>query len=122
MDSIKYLLIMKRIILFLMLILCFTQVYGPRTHSHTVYFTNMDGFTGYVKFETAYEGFATQLYGRKAELVSTDCDATAEEISALLKAGLNLKISTGNFRPDRFTFVVEGQAYTHYISCYNAIE
>jgi len=111
---------MKRIILFLMLILGFTQVYGQRTHSHTVYFSNMDGFTGYVKFETAYEGFATQLYGRKAELVITGYDATAEEISALNKAGLNLKRSTGNFRPDRFSFVVEGQAYTHHISWYNA--
>src|SRR5690606_3098495 len=84
---------------------------GQRSDNHTVYFKDIDGFSGYVKFKTLYEGFATQLKANSGEVVITGYDATNEEIVALNKAGLGLKRHTGSFRPSKFSFEVVGRAH-----------
>lgn len=69
------------------MLLCNNIVFAQRTDIHTVYFRNMDGFTGYVTFKTLYEGFATQLKANSGEMVITGYDVSEEEINALNKAG-----------------------------------
>ncbi|HLT88429.1 MAG TPA: WG repeat-containing protein, partial [Sphingobacterium sp.] len=102
---------MKKITLFLVLALGLNVALGQRSDNHTVYFKDIDGFSGYVKFKTLYEGFATQLKANSGEVVITGYDATNEEIVALNKAGLGLKRHTGSFRPSKFSFEVVGRAH-----------
>lgn len=59
---------------------------------------------------------ATQLTGGNAELVITGYKADGDEIEALRRAGLDLRSSGGLYKPERFGFEVEGQAYIHDLS------
>ena len=69
-----------------------TQTFGQRYHDHTVYFDNMDGFTGYVKFKTLYGvSWPPQVTANSGAMVMTGYDATEEEITALNKGGLDLR-------------------------------
>lgn len=98
---------MKRIFLLVLFTLSLHTAIGQRHHAHTVYFDNMDGFSGYVKFKTVYKSTPTQVTANSGEMVITDYEATDEEITALNKAGLQLK----RFRPAKFSFDVTGRAY-----------
>lgn len=84
---------------------------GQRHHNHTVYFENMDGFSGYVKFKTVYRSSPTQVTANSGEMIITGYEATDEEIRVLNKAGLQLKRFQGTFRPAKFSFDVTGRAY-----------
>ncbi len=92
------------------LLLCFagSAVFGQATQSHSVYFQNIDGFSGHLKFTSSREGFATQLRGKNATLSITDYKCSDEDKAALKKAGLNL---WSGFQPKTFGVVVQGKAY-----------
>lgn len=96
-------------IVFLCCCTSFTAL-GQQTQSHHVEFRDMDGFSGYVDFITSREGFATQLYGRKAVLSLTNYACSAEELAALEKAGISFSI-LNPYKPSNFSVDVEGRGY-----------
>lgn len=101
-----------KLVLTVILTLNLTQAFGQRYHDHTVYFDNMDGFTGYVKFKTLYGvSWPPQVTANSGAMVITGYDATEEEITALNKGGLDLRRYQGNFSPNKFSFEVTGRAY-----------
>jgi hypothetical protein len=92
-----------------MFLLLSLNVFGQgRTDPQTLNFQNIDGFSGYVKFNTFYEGFATQLKANSGVLVIRGYSKVSrDELEALRKAGINLE----NYKPEKFQFVVEGTAF-----------
>ena len=59
----------KNITLIMFLLLSLNVFGQGRTDPQTLNFQNIDGFSGYVKFNTFYEGFATQLKANSGVLV-----------------------------------------------------
>src|SRR5690606_21156079 len=77
--------------IFLFFLTYSTNSFAQRTDLNTVYFKNVDGFSGYVKFTTTYIGFAEQLSADNTILVLTKYDTSRENLEALLKAGYDLR-------------------------------
>lgn len=86
----KIITIVRNLTLFMLCLVCIS-VFGQRTQSHTVYFNDIDGFSGYVKFTTKYIGFAVQLSADNETLVLTQYNTSRENLEALLKAGYDLR-------------------------------
>ncbi|GEP97598.1 WG repeat-containing protein [Chitinophaga cymbidii] len=102
---------MKKWLSITLLILFVTRVTAQRTHSHKVSFSDLKGFSGYVTFETFYEGFATVVKGRKAHLVLTRYNTSAENLAVLYKAGIDLRgYPSSAYTPERYSFDVSFNA------------
>ena len=88
-------------------------VFGQRTQTHTVNFSNIDGFSGYVKFTTKYVGFATQLSADNSTLVLKKYDTDGESLAALKKAGYDLYgyPESGVTPNENYGYEVTGNAY-----------
>ncbi|WP_165384772.1 WG repeat-containing protein [Sphingobacterium corticibacterium] len=105
---------MKKIILFLVLALGLNLALGQRMHDQTVYFNNVDGFSGYVKFTTTYEGGAdmTRLKAIRGSVITLTAysNVSNEELEELSKNGIDLRLGGKNHVPDKGQIAVTGSA------------
>src|SRR5690554_1641977 len=112
----------KLTILIPLVLLCLMSltVFAQATQSHTVYFKDIDGFSGRVEFTTSREGFATQLRGKNATLFITNYKCSGGEKAALKKAGINLWSATNiGYQPKTFGVIVQGKAYVREVYYYH---
>lgn len=94
---------MKRIALVLILSMNLSIIYGQgKTKSYTAYFTNLDGFRGYIKFDVQFEGFAGQLrYGNAILYLSTLDGLSNEESKVLQNNGIMVNRGAGQYHEIR---------------------
>src|SRR5690554_1386044 len=112
----------KLTILIPLVLLCLMSltVFAQATQSHTVYFKDIDGFSGRVEFTSSREGFATQLRGKNATLFITNYKCSGGEKAALKKAGINLWSATNiGYQPKTFGVIVQGKAYVREVYYYH---
>src|SRR5690554_4939224 len=112
----------KLTILLPLVLLCLMSltVFAQATQSHTVYFKEIDGFSGRVEFTSSREGFATQLRGKNATLFITNYKCSDGEKAALKKAGFNLWSATNiGYQPKTFGVIVQGKAYVREVYYYH---
>ena len=101
---------MKKHILLVFLTLSLSVVYGQkRSMEHNVRFSNINGFDGYVVFETRYEGPATTMKAVNAKLyLKKYYKVESSELTALKEAGIDFG---KGYVPKKFSFDVEGTVY-----------
>lgn len=106
-------------------VLLFTSfsLFAQNVRQHHVLFNDVDGFSGYVTFESVYEGFARQLKGRKGLLVLTKYSTSRENLETLNNAGIDLRgFPSSRHTPEKYSFVVEGRAEMEVLTFYGSNE
>jgi Sec-independent protein translocase protein TatA len=109
----------------LLLALCVLNLsaFAQRIQEHTVYFENIDGFSGYVNFTTKYAGLATRVHAYNKVLVLTRYNTSHENLEVLAQAGYDLRGgSSSKITPPKYGYDVEGRTYMVSPSVHKALD
>ncbi|MCC2599665.1 hypothetical protein [Sphingobacterium sp. FBM7-1] len=81
-----------------------------RYRDHKVYFSNQDGFSGYLEFRTVYKALGTMIQGGLINLVITGYNTTSSNIAQIKSNGIPLEITGANYSPDKYHVTIHGEA------------
>lgn len=106
---------------FLLVLLNINLSLAQNTDSHTFKFSNVDGFSGYVKFTTKYKTGPAMLIGNNQTLVLTKYNTSPKNLNILLEAGYDLRgLPSSGVTPERYEYIINGRVYIYGLNRYKA--